>query len=257
MYGGNRKKVILLDIMLIIYGIIFQIVILNKLLKLSYLISASFMIIMVAITISIIGFRKDNKTELKKSIFYKTLILVISFLTITYLLGIFIGFNNNAYSRSPLMLLNNIFAPIILIVCIEIFRYILINSVNKQSKLINFTTTILIIFEIFISINITKLFTLLYLFRIITTKIIPIISKNIVMTSLCKYGGIRSTLLYRLIMDTYIYLVPIVPDFSEYIESILGIPENIVTACEDCHREQDNGKNTKLYDKKAEKHLIR
>lgn len=35
----------------------------------------------------------------------------------------------------------------------------------------------------------------------------------------------------------------------------LGIPENIVTACEDCHREQDNGKNTKLYDKKAEKHL--
>lgn len=35
----------------------------------------------------------------------------------------------------------------------------------------------------------------------------------------------------------------------------LGIPENIFTACEDCHREQDNGKNTKLYDKKAEKHL--
>lgn len=37
----------------------------------------------------------------------------------------------------------------------------------------------------------------------------------------------------------------------------LGIEENIVTACEDCHREQDNGKNTKEYDKKAEKHLKR
>lgn len=35
----------------------------------------------------------------------------------------------------------------------------------------------------------------------------------------------------------------------------LGIPENIFTACEDCHREQDNGLNTKEYDKKAERHL--
>lgn len=36
----------------------------------------------------------------------------------------------------------------------------------------------------------------------------------------------------------------------------LGIEENIFTACEDCHREQDNGKNTKEYDKKAKKHLM-
>lgn len=35
----------------------------------------------------------------------------------------------------------------------------------------------------------------------------------------------------------------------------LGIEENIVTACENCHREQDNGKDGKVYDKKAEKHL--
>lgn len=37
----------------------------------------------------------------------------------------------------------------------------------------------------------------------------------------------------------------------------LGIEENIFTACDNCHREQDNGKDTKLYDKKAEKHLKR
>ena len=34
-----------------------------------------------------------------------------------------------------------------------------------------------------------------------------------------------------------------------------GIEKNIFTACEDCHREQDNGQDTKLYDSKAEKHL--
>lgn len=35
----------------------------------------------------------------------------------------------------------------------------------------------------------------------------------------------------------------------------LGIAENIFTACENCHREQDNGKNTKEYDRKAKKYL--
>lgn len=35
----------------------------------------------------------------------------------------------------------------------------------------------------------------------------------------------------------------------------LGIEENIFTACEDCHREQDNGLNSKEYDLVAENYL--
>ena len=35
----------------------------------------------------------------------------------------------------------------------------------------------------------------------------------------------------------------------------LGIEQNIFTACAQCHHEEDNGKNTKDYLKRAEKHL--
>lgn len=35
----------------------------------------------------------------------------------------------------------------------------------------------------------------------------------------------------------------------------LGIPQNVFTACDKCHHEQDNGKNTEYYDKLAEEHL--
>ena len=35
----------------------------------------------------------------------------------------------------------------------------------------------------------------------------------------------------------------------------LGIPENIYTGCPRCHIEQDNGLNTKLYDKQVEIYL--
>ena len=37
----------------------------------------------------------------------------------------------------------------------------------------------------------------------------------------------------------------------------LGIPENVYTGCSDCHREQDNGLNTKLYDSQVKKYLKR
>ena len=36
----------------------------------------------------------------------------------------------------------------------------------------------------------------------------------------------------------------------------LGIEENIFTACENCHREQDNGLNSKLYTDKAKNYLM-
>ena len=35
----------------------------------------------------------------------------------------------------------------------------------------------------------------------------------------------------------------------------LGIEENIVTACRNCHREMDNGLNTKVYRRIAEEYL--
>ena len=34
-----------------------------------------------------------------------------------------------------------------------------------------------------------------------------------------------------------------------------GIEKNIYTGCSDCHREQDNGLNTKVYDLKVENYL--
>lgn len=35
----------------------------------------------------------------------------------------------------------------------------------------------------------------------------------------------------------------------------LGIPENIITVCPECHHEQDNGKNTEYYDKLAKLYI--
>lgn len=52
--------------------------------------------------------------------------------------------------------------------------------------------------------------------------------------------------------------VPVHCANSHYIprsQGGLGIEQNIVTACPECHHEQDNGKNTRLFDELAEIHL--
>ena len=157
------------------------------------------------------------------NILYKTSILVILFFIVTYLLGFLVGFDRNAYSRSPLMILNNTLAPVIIIICIELYRYILIKSINKKSVLNVVITIAIIIFEVFITVKLTKFLVLASAFKYLTTTVLPIISTNVVMTILCRYGGLRPVLLYRIVMGTYLYLVPIVPHFSDYLVSILGI----------------------------------
>ena len=219
----NKNIIILLNIGLLLYTIIFQLFIIEKLLKYNELISAAFMLIVLAITIYLLNFKRDNKTKLKNEILYKTIFLVIIFFAITYMAGFLTGFYKNAYSLRPIMILNNTFPIIFLVVSVEIYRYITINSVNSRSKLIQFTTYTLTLFEVFITVKVSRLFNLVSAFKILTMQIIPIVTKNIVMTSLSKNGGLKPPLFYRLIMDTYIYLVPIVPAFSEYISSILGM----------------------------------
>ena len=47
--------------------------------------------------------------------------------------------------------------------------------------------------------------------------------KNIFLTYLTKNGGLRSTIVYRLLIDTYILFVPLVPAFSDYLNSMIKI----------------------------------
>lgn len=217
-----KDKKIILNIVLIIYSIVSQILLTTKLLRYTEYISATVILIVMYIAICIYGFRKDNKTTLKTTILYRTIFFVILFFSITYLLGLIVGFNDNAYSQKILLLINNTLAPVIIVMCTEVYRYIIVNSTNDK-KIIIFLTIALIIFEALISIRITSFLTIVGAFKVITISIIPIISKNIVMTYLTKKGGLMPSLVYRLIIDTYIYIIPIIPNFNDYINSMIGI----------------------------------
>ena len=223
MYNSIKKRLIVLNSILIVYAVFHQIFIFDKALKYCDLISASFMLIMGALSIFLLGFKKDTNTSTKVNIFYKAFALIMLYFIITYLSGLLVGFNRNAYSSKPIMIFKNIFAPIVFYICIEIYRYVNINSINKNNKLYIFITAALSILEILVIVRFSKIHNSLGVFKAITLNIIPIIITNFVMSVMCRYSGLRTTIFYRLIMNIYIYLVPIMPNISDFINSVLYI----------------------------------
>ena len=220
---SEKNKGLLLNLSLIIYGLFFQMVIINKLLKYSEYLSTAFILIITFFAIRLFGFQKDKKTRVKEKIIYKTIVVVLIYFIASYGISFLIGFNRNAYSIQLPMIVRNVFSPLIILICSEIYRYVFLGDVNKHSKFEKSTTVALSIFEICISCKLSSITNVIIGFKLVTTLMVPIISKNIIMSKLIKYGGLKPVLIYRLLTDLYIYFIPILPGFNDYMTSILGI----------------------------------
>ena len=220
---SRRRTTDLLSFALIVYGIAFQFLIGYRSFKYSYSLTAAFIIIILALSISLFGFKKNVNTNIKKKIFSVTLIFVLAYFVITYAIGFIFGFNKNAYSMEIPTIISNIISPIIVLISIELIRYIFIenNKFSKQS--IGFIVFAITIFEICINVRFADFNNIRVMYIITTTIIIPIIVKNIVFSYLTYNVGYKPVLLYRVVLDLYIYIIPIIPAFNDYFTSVIGI----------------------------------
>ena len=140
-----------------------------------------------------------------------------------YLLGFFTGFLTNAYSLKINKVFENILSPIIIIVTTEIIRYIFISSNKDKKKEIIFFTIALIFLELVITIRPETSYNFRIIFEMTSSMILPIIIKNASLSYLTYYAGMSSSLIYRLIMDLYKYLLPIFPNLGDYFNSMILI----------------------------------
>lgn len=209
--------------LIFIYTIVYRLVIFQNALKYSEAITATFLMVLAFASILLLGFQKDKKTRIKQYITRTTISIIIIFFLISYGLGFFVGFLRNAYSLRPSAILDNIFAPIIIIISTEIIRYVVIKSNQDKKHVIILTTIFLTILELFITLKPINYSDYAGLFKIITATVLPIVSKNIVISYLDYNVGYKSGLAYRLIMELYIYIMPIVPDLGDYLHSMIGI----------------------------------
>lgn len=228
----GSKNIILL-VLLTVYIFIYRLIVYRYLLKYNESVTASFMIFIVSLSIVFLGYRKISNSELKN----KFTIVVLSFIFLyfigTYGLGLVLGFLSNSYSLKPKSIFNNTFSVIFIICATEIFRYIFISS-NKDKKVeIAFFTFLMSIFEINLYVTNRSFLDLNTTFKFFALTILPIGMRNIMCSYLAYYAGYVPTLIYRLIMGLYFYIVPIQPDLGDYLTSLfmLGLPFIIIMYC--------------------------
>lgn len=220
---NKRKVTIILLASFIIYAFIYQFFLLKTLLKYVEFINAAFVLLVSFFSIFILGFRKDSYTFLKKNITMMTIIALILFFTISYGAGLMVGFLKNSYALNFTSIMDNMFAPFIIIVCIELFRYTVIWT-NRDSKFfLVLITVVLALFEVFTSVRIIDFNNFTSTFKLVTATILPIFIKNMVLSYLTFEVGYRPALIYRLVLELYIFVIPILPNFGDYINSMIGI----------------------------------
>ena len=103
-------------LVLIIYVICYRFFIFTNFMKISEIISAAFLLVVLGFGIWLLGFRKDKRTVLRDNVFRVVLFYLIFAFVITFTLGFLSGFLKNAYSRTPTALFNNMAAPILIII---------------------------------------------------------------------------------------------------------------------------------------------
>jgi len=218
-----------LIVFFIAYILLYKLFVFPNFMKYSEMINASFLAVSFGLSIFLLGFRKDKSTILFQNVLKFALFYIFLVGIIIYGVGFVVGFLKNAYSREFFTLFDNIFAPIIIYGLIELVRYTFIWA-NRDKKLYLFLfTAVLIALELTFRIRSIDFNSLEAIFRITSTTILPVVVKNIFFSYICYHVGYKVPLVYRLLVDVfYVYMVPIIPDLGEYIQSVVSISLPII-----------------------------
>jgi signal peptidase I len=229
-FGKRKYKNILILALIFIYIIIYRLFIYNNVLKYAESITTVFSIGLFVISILLLGYRKNLKSPIKTKIARNTFIYIIAFFMLTYGLGLSVGFLKNSYSLEPMKIFNNIFFPLTIIIFSELFRYNFVKCNKDSLKAIIIMTILLSMFEINLYIKNSTFDGFESIFKFTSLSIIPILLKNSMCSYLVYKADYKSTLLYRIIMELYIYVVPIQPNLNDLFESIamLLLPFGII-----------------------------
>ena len=181
---------------------------------------ASILGLFLVIAFLLLGFEKNNYRN-KKDALLTVIISLLAYYFITYFLGAFFSFYKTAYSLTPINIIKNTFPVILLIAVSEILRYIILNKSREDKISIILCTIIFVLVDINTYVHLYDVKTSLGLTKMICLVMFPSITKNIFLNYTTIKVGYQSALVYRYVMELNEYLLPIFPNFGEYINTTL------------------------------------
>lgn len=178
------------------------------------------LVVFLVASIIMLGFEKNNYRN-KKDILITILISLLIYYFVTYFLGIFFGFVRNGYSLSIINIIKNTFPILLLIISSELLRYTILSKIKHDSIHISLCIIIFILIDINASIYMYDINTYAGLTKMLCLTLFPSVTKNILLTYVTSKVGYTNSVVYRIITELNIYLLPIFPNFGEYINTTI------------------------------------
>lgn len=181
-----------------------------------------FIFLLGVIAYFLLGFEK-NKSRYNKDIILSLIIYITIYYISTYLFGLFIGFSKNVYNFDFISIVNNIVPVIILIFVSEILRYIINSKIKDSYLLLGLSLIVFSMIDITFTLNATNFGDFYTVLKVIGLFVLPSLGKNFLFTYLFVKVGFKPNMVYRYLMDIPKYILPIIPNFGAYVESIIYI----------------------------------
>ncbi len=218
----NDRKIYLFELFMLVAILVFCVYLADfpNLFK-TYATIISFALIF-GISVLVLGFRKDRhylRGGATRTIITVTLATAI----VTYTAGIFLGFNRSYASLNFNKILEGLLPAILLAVVVELLRHSLYRKSNGKWQSVVLFTTLSSLTYIFLALNPAQLVDAEKIFLFICGSVFPIIATELLCTYLTKNIGLQPSLVYKLIVKTYIYILPIIPNLGNYLYAVAAI----------------------------------
>lgn len=220
MFKNYKKSYLIINIILIVL-LSFLIANIIFLKQTSYLFCILSLLIPFSIIFLIYGYEYKKRRYMYELIFY-IFAYGLLILLFTYILGIFIGFTQSVYKFGLDNIVHNIIPYTILIFISELFRYEIVRKGAGSPTSYILFTLISIIIDMTLFLTTYNLNNGDNQIKYICGIILPSIFKNVSLIYFSKMGGPIPTIIYRLIFDLKLVLLPIFPNFGLYFDSIIN-----------------------------------
>ena len=162
-----------------------------------------------------------RKERLSKDVVLIVSIAVLLYWLVIYIVGYFSGFLINSYQRTFWGISKNLFFGFGLIIITELIRHMLLRRRTTKMKLIVLSVIALSMVEIATKFSIGQLDSNTQILKLFFSVVVPIFSKNVLLTYITLKTGFVGSTIYRTLMELPLYVVPIIPNLGYYIENLI------------------------------------
>ena len=192
----------------------------------------------------------------KKDINFIVLTTTLAYFFIYFFIGYIKGFAHNPYDTSIKGILTNLWMFVPMLVVREYLRYYMIN--NCEQKHILWWTLFISIVFVCLEVNIYKFDTYFSdtssAVKFIMETFSPALVTNLYLTYVCYFAGYETSIIYALIPQMALYVLPILPDIDWATLGVLNtaVPFFSYIYISNIINKMDKTANRKKYNKKAD-----